>query len=286
MRCIALALLLAWPAAGVAAEPLWRAESADCSAAIATAERSGGIPAGLLAAIGHVESGRMDPASGSVRSWPWTINAEGTGRFFATKPEAVAAVTALRARGVASIDVGCMQVNLMHHPAAFATLEEAFDPVANALYAARFLNVLFSGAGDWPAAAAAYLSQTREIGAAYKEKVLAAWTQPGPAPLPAAAPRFREFAVPEQVAVAAPEGREWPAFEPKAPLPVAPGPAAGSRWVERVIGGIAACSQPVSWEPAAGNASARGAAAWQAAGNCPSSPFAKPATLRQVLAQP
>jgi hypothetical protein len=286
MRPIALALLLVWSVAGVAAEPPWRAESADCSAAIATSERSGGIPAGLLAAIGRVESGRMDPASGGVRSWPWTINAEGAGRFFATKPEAVAAASALRARGVASIDVGCMQVNLMHHPAAFASLEEAFDPAANALYAARFLNELYSGTGDWSAAAAAYHSQTHEIGAAYKEKVLAAWTQRDAAPPPAAAPRFREFAVPDRLAVAAPEGREWPVFEQKARLPAAPAPAAGSRWVERVIADVATCSTPGGWEPAASNASARGAAAWQAAGNCPSSPFTKPATLRQLLAQP
>src|SRR5215472_6984180 len=100
MRRVALALLLAGPAAGVAAEPRWPAENADCAAAIAAAALSGGIPTGLLAAIGRVESGRMDPASGGARSWPWTINAEGAGRFFATKPEAVAAATALRARGV------------------------------------------------------------------------------------------------------------------------------------------------------------------------------------------
>jgi len=284
MRRIALALLFAWPAAGVAAEPLWRAEVADCTEAIAAAERSGGTPAGLLAAIGRVESGRMDPATRGVRSWPWTINAEGTGRFFATKAEAVAAATALRAQGVASIDVGCMQVNLMHHPAAFATLEEAFDPLANALYAARFLNTLFSGTGDWPAAAAAYHSQTREIGAAYKEKVLAAWTQTDPAP--AAAPRPREFVVPDRIAVAAPEARKWPVFEPNAPLPAASGLAAGPRWVERVIDGIAACSQSIEGEPAATNAPARGAVAWRAASHCPSSPFAKPATLRQLLMQP
>jgi hypothetical protein len=187
---------------------------------------------------------------------------------------------------VASIDVGCMQVNLMHHPAAFATLEEAFDPMANALYAARFLNMLFSGSGDWPAAAAAYHSQTREIGAAYKEKVLAAWTQRDLAPPPAAPPRFREFAVPDRKAVAAPAAREWPAFQPNAPLPAAPGLAAGPRWVERVIDGIAACSQSIEGEPAEGIAAARGAAGWRVASHCPSSPFAKPATLRQLLAQP
>ena len=41
-----------------------------------------------------------------------------------------------------SIDIGCAQVNLMHHPDAFASLEQAFDPMANADYAARFLKQL------------------------------------------------------------------------------------------------------------------------------------------------
>ena len=49
---------------------------------------------------------------------------------------------AVQAQGVRSIDIGCMQVNLMHHPNAFATLDAAFDPLANALYAARFLTEL------------------------------------------------------------------------------------------------------------------------------------------------
>src|SRR5215472_4347751 len=156
MRKIAVALLLAWSSPATAAEPPWPAEKADCTGAIATAERSGDIPAGLLAAIGRIESGRPDPIGGAVLPWPWTIDAGGAGRFFASKAEAIAATEALKARGASSIDVGCLQVNLMHHPAAFLTLEEAFDPLANALYAARFLRLLFSQTGDWPAAVAAY----------------------------------------------------------------------------------------------------------------------------------
>ena len=36
-----------------------------------------------------------------------------------------------------------MQVNLMHHPNAFADLDEAFDPAANARYAVTFLSALY-----------------------------------------------------------------------------------------------------------------------------------------------
>ena len=101
---------------------------AQCRAAIAQAERAGGIPPQLLAAIGRVESGRRDPTSGSFAPWPWTVNAEGQGYFFDSKAEAITAVRKMRADGMRSIDVGCLQVNLMYHPKAFASLEDAFDP--------------------------------------------------------------------------------------------------------------------------------------------------------------
>ncbi|HJO71542.1 MAG: hypothetical protein QF450_07035 [Rhodospirillales bacterium] len=59
----------------------------------------------------------------------------------------------LSARGVRNIDVGCMQVNLLYHKDAFATLEEAFEPASNAAYAARFLKDLYATSGSWSAAA-------------------------------------------------------------------------------------------------------------------------------------
>jgi len=281
-RRVTVALLLAWPSAVVALEPQWPPEGSDCSAAIATAERSGEIPPGLLAAIARVESGRPDPASGTVRPWPWTVNIGGAGRFFASKAEAVIVTAAIRAQGVASIDVGCMQVNLMHHPAAFASLEEAFDPLSNALYAAQFLKALFSETGDWAAAVAAYHSRTREIGASYQDKVLAAWVQPGAAPPLAAPPRRRESVVPDWIEAANSNAPAWPTPEPRAPLPAGPGPATVSQWVERVIVTVAACSQPIE-KPAAHDPALRPAMVWKAAGGCPSSPFARPAALRQLL---
>jgi hypothetical protein len=286
MRRIALALLLAWSSGAMAAETPWQVQTSDCAAAIATAERTGDIPAGLLAAIGHVESGRPDPASGAMQPWPWTIDVDGVGRFFATKVEAVAATRALEAGGVASIDVGCMQVNLAYHPAAFASLDEAFDPLANALYAARFLNALFRATGDWSAAVAAYHSQTGEVGAVYKEKVLAAWTPPGPALPPAALPRPREFAMPDWIGAAGLAAPRWSASEHKAPFSGGPSPAAASRWIERVIGDVADCSPAAEAGPATGDPPGRGSEVWKAAAVCPTSPFAKPAALRRVLTQP
>ena len=148
-----------------------------CRAAIAGAEQGQAIPAHLMAAIGRAESGRRDEATGAMHPWPWTINAEGQGFFFDTKAQAVAAVRAMQARGVKSIDVGCMQVNLLHHPDAFPTLEQAFDPAANAAYAARFLRQLFGQAGDWTKAVGLYHSATPELSEPYAKKVMALWPE-------------------------------------------------------------------------------------------------------------
>lgn len=72
--------------------------------------------------------------------------------------------------------MGCLQVNLLHHPDAFASLQEAFDPVANATYGARFLSRLYNETGAWPKAIAAYHSRTPSLGSAYAQRVLALWS--------------------------------------------------------------------------------------------------------------
>ena len=61
-------------------------------------------------------------------AWPWTVNANGAGKFFDTKAEAVAEVEFLMTEGVRNIDVGCMQINLKAHANAFATIETLSIP--------------------------------------------------------------------------------------------------------------------------------------------------------------
>src|SRR6185437_5369423 len=121
--------------------------------------------------------------------WPWTINAEGEPHFFDTKDQAIAWVRQAQARGMQSIDTGCAQVNLMHHPDAFASLEEAFDPVVNADYAARFLRQLHdtTAGGNWMTAVGYYHSQTPELANAYRQRVQAVVTGATPSMLPAPA---------------------------------------------------------------------------------------------------
>jgi len=156
------------------ASPVHAADLA-CDGAIRAAEASLRLPRLLLSSIALVESGRPDPQTGRTQPWPWTINVAGKGYFFETKAQAIEATRQAQASGVQSIDVGCLQVNLMHHPSAFASLEQAFDPERNAAYAAGFLSRLFVQSGAWPAAAAAYHSLTPERAEPYRARVMAAW---------------------------------------------------------------------------------------------------------------
>lgn len=174
MRCLVLSVVLLCdlllPAA--AAEP-----ATACAEAGIVAERQWALPPDLIHAIGRVESGRYNPVTRRVAPWPWTVNANGSGYSFATRTEAVAFVQSLQARGIRLIDVGCFQVDLFYHPAAFSSLEQAFDPVANADYAGRFLSSLRERTGSWPAAIASYHSSRTEEGASYRQKVLYQWNR-------------------------------------------------------------------------------------------------------------
>lgn len=140
-------------------------------------ERQAGLPRNLLTALSHVESGRWDDAREAKVAWPWTVMAEGRGRYFRTKAEAVSEVRGLQARGVKNIDVGCMQINLMYHGTAFDSLEEAFDPAANVGYAVEFLTNLYEETGAWTRAATRYHSATEVHAVRYSGVLAKEWTR-------------------------------------------------------------------------------------------------------------
>ncbi len=147
-------------------------QAAQCTAAIHDAEGRHELPSGLLGAIAKTESGRPISSLGDVRAWPWTIDADGQGLFFESKAAAVAWAKQGLARGVKFMDIGCMQVNLQMHPEAFHSIEDAFDPAANADYAARYLRQLQGEAGgNWNVAVGLYHSHTPDLAAAYRERV-------------------------------------------------------------------------------------------------------------------
>jgi hypothetical protein len=145
--------------------------SALCADAIRTAELHYRLPPGLLFAISQVESGRPDVTTHRLEPWPWTVQVKDKGLYFDSKSQAIQWVRDAMARGVTSIDTGCLQVNLFFHPRAFETLDDAFDPYRNADYAARFLLQLYASASDWRQATGFYHSQTPALATPYKARV-------------------------------------------------------------------------------------------------------------------
>jgi len=174
-----LALLVLTPAPSKASQA---SDSTDstwtlCRAATARAEAARDLPPHLLDAIARTESGRWHADRSESLAWPWTVMAEGEGRFLPSKAAAIQEVRNLQARGIKNIDVGCMQVNLHFHPEAFDSLEAAFDPEVNVAYAAGFLAGLREEARSWTRAIGQYHSRQAIRGNGYRAKVFKAWRE-------------------------------------------------------------------------------------------------------------
>ncbi len=174
---LAAALLALAPGGPARAEPASDIEPwAVCAAATDAAEAMRpDLPAHLLGALAKVESGRWHAASKARLAWPWTVMAEGRGRYLPSKAAAIAEVRDLQARGVSNIDVGCMQVNLHWHGKAFESLEQAFDPAYNVAYAAAFLLDLRASENSWTKAIGVYHSRTPKFSGPYRSKVFRHW---------------------------------------------------------------------------------------------------------------
>jgi hypothetical protein len=193
MMTVALAGAVAPQAAGATAV---QADPAQiCERVAAFAARESGVPYAVLLAVSLTETGRR--AQGAFRPWPWTVNMEGEGHWFQSDDAARAYVFREFKRGARSFDVGCFQINYKWHGAAFASLDQMFDPVVNARYAARLLGDLYRETGSWGAAAGAYHSRTPEHAGRYQarfERILAGLTgtdaglDPGGSPDPAGTP--------------------------------------------------------------------------------------------------
>ncbi len=145
-----------------------------CERAILKGAAGGGVPTEVLYAISLTETGRS--LGGKIRPWPWAINREGQGYWFATRDEALAFAKDSLAQGRRSFDVGCFQINYHWHGHNFANLEAMFDQDVGAAYAAKFLRELHSEFGNWTQAAGAYHSRTPEFANRYRarfERILA-----------------------------------------------------------------------------------------------------------------
>lgn len=138
-----------------------------CLSAAQTAASASDVPLSVLIAITQTETGRGQ--GGETRPWPWTVNMEGEGHWFENRDTALAYVFENYNRGARSFDVGCFQINFRWHGENFSSIEEMFDPAANAAYAAKFLSDLHAESGDWSVAAGAFHSRTEVHAAGYRD---------------------------------------------------------------------------------------------------------------------
>ncbi len=161
---VALVLLVTAPGIGWSASG--RAVSAICDQAAVVVAEETGVPLDVLRALTRTETGRgkrSDP-------WPWTVNMEGKGVWFDGKDDAMAYVFRHFKRGARSFDVGCFQINYKWHGQAFDSIEQMFEPLPNARYAAKFLTQMYRETGNWTDAAGAYHSKTPSYAKKYRAR--------------------------------------------------------------------------------------------------------------------
>lgn len=161
-----------------------------CQAAAQEAARDSGVPPALVRTVMTAESGRPADKGGPLRPWPWALNVEGQGYWPETRDEALSLIDGFLREGRTSIDIGCFQINLRWHGAAFASPAEMIDPARNAAYAVRFLLDLADETGSWRAAAGAYHSRDPDRAERYVQRLKSVHAgldgPPTPAPPPPA----------------------------------------------------------------------------------------------------
>jgi hypothetical protein len=199
-----------------------------CEQAIRHGAATVGVPESVLRAIALTETGRR--VGGRLAPWPWAVNREGQGYWFANRAEALTFARQSLAERRPSFDLSCFQINYRYHGENFPSLEAMVEPDTAAVYAASFLRDLYAELGDWSLAAGAYHSRTPHYASRYRarfDRILAGLGGSG-APLagdfvaasaPATAPPRpvpqRQIAGPRIIAIA-----------PAGAAPGDPGPAA------------------------------------------------------------
>lgn len=149
------------------AQPL-PAGANPCDAAALRAAQDSTVPLAVLRALSRTESGRN--RNGRLEPWPWTVNMDGAGHWFDSRTAALAYVRMHHAGGVRNFDVGCFQINHRWHGSAFRSLEQMFDPLENARYAAAFLTRLYAETSSWARAVGAYHSRTPQLARRYRAR--------------------------------------------------------------------------------------------------------------------
>ena len=177
-----LVLLAGFAASGEPARAEAAGDAALCERAIAAGARAVGVPADVLHAVALTETGRR--LDGRLQPWPWAVNREGEGFWFASREEALAFARRSLAEQRPSFDLGCFQINYRWHGRNFPSVEAMVEPETGAVYAARFLRDLHAELGSWSAAAGAYHSRTPELAARYRDRFDRILAGLGGAPMP------------------------------------------------------------------------------------------------------
>jgi len=141
-----------------------------CNIAARAAAAQTGVPLPVLMAVTLAETGRARPNS-SFEPWPWAVQSQNRGHWFASADEAITFINGLLSAGEDNIDVGCFQLNIHWHRANFPSLQEMLDPGNNAIYAAQFLRDLFSETGSWRSATGAFHSKNASQAGPYLSRL-------------------------------------------------------------------------------------------------------------------
>ena len=134
------------------------------------------LPPEVLYAVALTESARQVDSTGNVRPWPWTLNVQGQGHFFASRKEAEFALQQHFDQGRTSIDIGLMQVNWRYHRQRLGSPQLALDPYHNLRVAAEILRDCHQSRQVWWAAVGCYHAPNSPQRAdRYRARVRAHW---------------------------------------------------------------------------------------------------------------
>lgn len=148
-------------------------ESKKCSSIFYYFERKYKLPANSLHPISLHETAKRHSQHNISVVWPWTVmnNKDGKSYHFKNQDEAIRYVRTQFKVGNNNLDVGCMQINLKHHPHAFRSLQHAFSPNINVAYGAYFLSENLKKLGSIEKATGRYHSATEHLAIKYTQRV-------------------------------------------------------------------------------------------------------------------
>jgi soluble lytic murein transglycosylase-like protein len=148
-------------------------ESRKCSSIFYYFEKKYKLPTNSLHSISLHETAKKHSYHDISLVWPWTVmnNKLGKSYHFRNRQEAINYVRAQFKVGNNNLDVGCMQINLKHHPDAFKSLDQAFAPNLNVAYGAYFLSENLKKLGSIDKAIGRYHSATGHLAQKYHLRV-------------------------------------------------------------------------------------------------------------------